>query len=500
MALTVDDVVPRLSTAGENIVDTVAAASRELPTTTDPSLRTDLLSAPLRSTVFRLGWPVFVEQFLTFLVGFTDTYLSGWISKEATTAVGLAAYVGWLASNMFLLVSSGTVAVIARHWGAGEFEDANKAANRALALGAVVGLGVYGLIWFAAPWYVWLMKLDPDTAQMVIRFLRIDGAGYLFSSLTVAGAAALRGTGQMRVPMLILAIVNLFNMVVTTLLSGVGPAEWMLLSDRLGLPKMGVDGIAIGTVAARVVGSLLMLAVLSRGRCPIKLILHEVSLRGEPVRRILKIGLPAGFDGLLRWVGQLGFLMIIARLSDDSLELTAILAANAIGMQVEAISFLPACAWGMAAATLVGQSLGAKLPDRARQCGHEAVRQCALFAVLLTLIFFFAGSPIYQLMHQDLQVHAVGVPAFRFNALFQVPLVVAIVYTFALQGAGETRQPMYVSLIGAFGVRLPLAYLCGIVLHGGLIGAWIGMCCDNTVRAIMVAWLFRRGKWMSPNM
>ena len=463
------------------------------------SRSSDLLTAPLRSTMFRLAWPVFVEQFLNFLVGFTDTYLSGWISKEATTAVGLAAYVGWLASNMFLLVSSGTVAVIARHWGAGEFTDANKAANRAIALGAVVGLGVYGLIWFAAPWYAWLMKLEPDTATMVVRFLRIDGAGYLFSCLTVAGAAALRGTGQMRVPMMILVLVNLLNMVVTTVLSGAGPAEWLLLSERLGLPKLGVDGIAYGTVAARVVGCFLMLAVLSSGRCRLKLEAREVSLRGEPVRRILKIGLPAGLDGALRWVGQLFFLMIIARLSHDPLEQTAILAAHAIGMQVEAISFLPACAWGMAVATLVGQSLGAKRPDRARQGGHEAVWQCGLFAVLLTLTFFFAASPIYQLMHQDVQVHAVGVPAFRFNALFQVPLVVAIVYTFALQGAGETRQPMYVSFLGAFGVRIPLAYLCGIVLDGGLIGAWIGMCCDNTVRAVLVAWLFRRGQWMSRN-
>ncbi|HLQ47271.1 MAG TPA: MATE family efflux transporter [Planctomycetaceae bacterium] len=457
----------------------------------------DLLTAPLRGTMLRLAWPVLVEQFLSFLVGFTDTYLSGWISKEATTAVGLAAYVGWLASNLFLLVSSGTVAVIARHWGAGEFEDANRAANRALALGAVVGCGVYGLIWFAAPWYAGLMKLDPGTAEKVVRFLRIDGAGYLFSCLTVAGAAALRGTGQMRVPMMILAVVNLINMSVTTVLSGVGPAEWFLLSDRLGLPKFGLDGIAYGTVIARVIGGLLTIGVLSGGQFGLKLSRRDVSLRGEPVRRILKIGLPAGFDGLLRWMGQLGFLMIIARLSDDPREQTAILAAHAIGMQVEAISFLPACAWGLASATLVGQSLGARRPERARSGGHEAVRQCGLLAVALTLFFYFAAQPIYELMHQDAQVHLVGVPAFRFNALFQVPLVVAIVYTFALQGAGEARQPMCVSFLGVFGVRLPLAYLCGIVLHGGLIGAWVGMCCDNTVRATLVAWLFRRGQWMS---
>ena len=112
-------------------------------------------------------------------------------------------------------------------------------------------------------------------------------------------------------------------------------------------------------------------------------------------------------------------------------------------------------------------------------------------------VFFFAARPIYELMHKDTQLHAMGVTPFRFNALFQIPLVTAIVYTFALQGAGETRQPMQVSLLGVFGVRLTLAYVCGIVLHGGLLGAWIGMCLDNTTRAVLVAWLFRRGRWMS---
>ncbi len=461
------------------------------------AVNSSLLTAPLRSTMLRLAWPVFVEQFLNFLVGFTDTFLAGFISKEATTAVGLAAYVSWLASNIFTLVSTGTVAVVARHWGAGEFDSASRAANRAVAIAAVVGIGIYALIWFAAPWYAALMRLHGDTAGMVVRFLRIDGAGYLFSCLTVAGAAALRGSGQMRVPMMILGCVNVFNVIVTTILSGVGPAEWLSISDRLGIPTFGLDGIAYGTLIARTIGGLLTLGVLSGGWFGLKLTRREISLRGEPARRILRIGLPAGLDGLLRWSGQLIFLMIVARLSDNESERTAIMAAHLIGMQVEAISFLPACAWGMAAATLVGQSLGAKLPERALAGGHEAVKQCAVLALVLTAVFFFAAQPIYELMHKDAQVHAMGVTPFRFNALFQIPLVTAIVYTFALQGAGETRQPMKVSLLGVFGVRLTLAYVCGIVLHGGLLGAWIGMCLDNTTRAVLVAWLFRRGRWMS---
>lgn len=464
------------------------------------SLGSSLLTAPLRTTMLRLAWPVFVEQFLNFLVGFVDTFLAGYISKEATTAVGLAAYVGWLASNIFSLVSTGTVAVVARHWGAGEFDSASRAANRAIAIAATVGIGVYALIWFAAPWYTALMQLHGATADMVVRFLRIDGAGYLFSCLTVAGAAALRGSGQMRVPMMILGCVNVMNVIVTTVLSGVGPSEWLSISERLGIPSFGLDGIAYGTLVARLVGGLLTLGMLGSGWFGLKLTASEVSLRGEPARRILRVGLPAGLDGLLRWSGQLVFLMIVARLSDDESERTAIMAAHLIGMQVEAISYLPACAWGMAAATLVGQSLGAKLPARARAGGHEAARQCALLALALTAGFFFAAQPIYELMHKDAQVHAMGVTPFRFNALFQVPLVTTIVYTFALQGAGETRQPMQVSLLGVFGVRLTLAYLCGIVLHGGLLGAWIGMCLDNTTRAVLVTRLFRRGRWMAKSL
>jgi putative MATE family efflux protein len=458
--------------------------------------RTIVLTAPLRTTVLRLAWPVFIEQFLIFLVGFTDTFLAGCISKEATTAVGLAAYVGWLASNIFSLVSIGTVAVVSRHWGAAEFAAASQATNRAVSIAVVVGLAVYVLIWFAAPWYAALMQLHGATAEVIVRFLRIDGAGYLFSCVTVAGGASLRATGQMRVPMLVLTCVNVMNVVVSIMLSGVGPAAWLPSPDWFGIPRLGLDGIAWGTLVARGSGGGLMLAVLASGWFGLRLSVRELSLRGATVRRILRVGIPAGFDGVLRWSGQLGFLMIIARLSDLESERTAIMAAHLIGMQVEAITFLPASAWGLAAATLVGQSLGAKDPERARCGGHEAVRQSGVLALLLTALFYFGAGTIYEWMHRDTLVQTLGVGPFRFNALFQLPLVASIVYTLALQGAGETRQPMLVGLLGVFGVRLPLAYLCGIVWQGGLLGGWIGMCSDNTVRALLVTWIFHRGRWM----
>ncbi|MBL8848758.1 MAG: MATE family efflux transporter, partial [Planctomycetaceae bacterium] len=156
---------------------------------------------------------------------------------------------------------------------------------------------------------------------------------------------------------------------------------------------------------------------------------------------------------------------------------------------------LPAVAWAAAAATIIGQSLGAGLPDRARRAGHEAVLQCGVLGVVITLVFYFGAESIYRGMHNSEAVITAGVPAFRMLALFQLPLVAGIVYVGGLRGAGDTRVPMWITLFTTLLVRLPAAWLCGVVLNGGLYGAWIGMCLDMLLRGVLVAWRFWRGGW-----
>ncbi|HSG71447.1 MAG TPA: MATE family efflux transporter, partial [Planctomycetaceae bacterium] len=195
------------------------------------------------------------------------------------------------------------------------------------------------------------------------------------------------------------------------------------------------------------------------------------------------------------WVGQFLFLMIISQLESSDTEST-VFAAHVVGINVEAISFLPAFAWGIAASTAIGQSLGAGLPDRALQAGKTALQQCSIFMLLLTFVFFFGAETIYQFMSDQPRVHEVGVPAFRLLALFQLPLAMSIIFSNSLRGAGDTRHPMIFSFIGVILVRLPLAYLGGVVLDGGLIGAWVGMCADVLVKAILVSVYYLRGKWV----
>lgn len=438
--------------------------------------------------VLRLAAPVLLEQFLSFCVGFFDTYLSGQLGVESTSAVGFAAYVGWLASMLFGLVAAGTTALVARQWGAGERQQANRTLNRSLALAFVVGLGISAVLYVTAPLFVDLLGLERHSRSVAVHYLRFECVAHTGTALTLAAAAALRGAGDMRTPMWVLGLVSVLNVLFSvTFVYGVRSAV-------VAVPPMGVDGIVLGTVLARYCGLAVMLAVLARGVDGLQLHWSELRLRGDVARRILRIGAPAAIDGAMTWLGHLLFLRVISGL-DAGTGASAAFAAHVVGIRVESLTYLPATAWGLAASTLVGQALGAGKPEQARRAGVVAVLQCAMLGAVIGGLFIVFADPIIAFMHDDARVRAVGVPAFRWLGVFQVALVLSIVYKFALRGAGDTRFPLWSNLFGIYCIRLPVAWWCAWGFPGGLLGAWVGMFADVTVRAVLVAWWFHRGHW-----
>ena len=442
-----------------------------------------VLQGNLRRTIFWLALPVLGEQFLSFCVGFVDVLLSGRISADATSAVGTAAYIGWLASLLFGVVGTGTTALVSRHWGRQDREYANQVANRSIALAAIAGGVICALFFFGAPLLAKFLGMQGEQERITVNYLQTDAFGHLFYGFGMIGAAALRGVGDTRSPMFILGLVSLINVVLSPLLVyGPGP-----------FPEMGVDGIVVGTLIARVSGGLLMLAALTRGLSGLKLKRSELLIRGDVVSRILRIGVPAAVDGALIWSAQVLFLRIINEINQTQ---HGAYAAHMIGIEMEAISYLPAVAWGIAAATVIGQSLGADDSLRAKRAGHEAALQCGLLAAVISIGFYFGAGLIYETMHTDPGVHAAGIPAFQVNALFQIPLIMSIVYMFALRGAGDTRSVMLINVVCVFGLRVPVAYFFGIVWNMGLLGAWIGMITDVLIRAALLWYLYIRGRWM----
>ena len=438
----------------------------------------------LSRTVFLLALPVLAEQMLGYGVSLFDTWLSGRLGAGVTGAVGLAAYVAWLAQMLFGLVAVGTTAIVARHWGAGEFDAANGVANRSLSLAAAAGLLYLGAIWPLAPHLAGWLAMTGETAAVAVTYLRVDGVGQVFTSVALAGSAALRGTGDMRAPMLLFGAMNVVNVAASAAwVHGLGP-----------VPACGADGIVYGTLAARVGGGLGMLAWLAAGRGGLKLNPAELPPDRATTARVLTIGGPAAVDGLVRWAGHFLFLRLIAGLAAGEAG-ERIFAAHVVGVRIEAVTYLPALAWGAAAATLVGQNLGAADPRRARAAGHVAAVQSGLAGGVTGAAMVLAAGPLLAAMHADAGVVAVGIPALRLMGCVQLFLAAGIVYISALRGAGDTRWPLGITLVGMYAVRLPLAYLCGVTLDGGLVGAWVGLCGDVTFRAFAGGLRFAAGGW-----
>ncbi|NQV24792.1 MAG: MATE family efflux transporter [Rhodopirellula sp.] len=446
---------------------------------------TQFLSGNPRTTILLLALPVLAEQFLNFLVGFVDTILSGRISTAATSAIGAAAYVNWLAELIFSLVATGTTALVARHWGAGQRDSAGMVATSSISLALGMGVGAAALLYLIAPVFGEFLNLEPASSALLVRYLRLSCFGHAFSSVLLIGSAALRGSGNMRAPMWILGLVSILNVLFSSVLAfGAG-----------SLPAFGMDGIATGTVAARFAGAALMLWLLMGGSAGLTAKPSWASAADfATIGRVLRIGIPAAADSFLMWGGHFLFLRVVAGLG-TGLKGEAIFAAHIVGIQIEAINYLPAWAWGTAAATMIGQCLGAGRPDRARLGGHEAMLQSCVMAAVVMVMFLLGAEFIYDVMHEDPAVAAVGVPAIRLLAVFEIPLSITIVYAVGLRGAGETLSPMLINAFGIFVVRLPVGYWLGVEMELGLLGAWAGMGADITARAIAIALYFRYGKW-----
>jgi MATE family multidrug resistance protein len=298
-------------------------------------------------------------------------------------------------------------------------------------------------------------------------------------SVSLIGGAVMRAAGDTRTPMLATAVANVVNAVVAYLLIFGGP----------GIPALGAVGSAWGMVAARLVAGLILLAVLARGVRGLTVAGGDWRPDLSVLRRVVRFGAPSVAEQVL----LMGSFMTYARIA---MELgTVAFATQRITFNAITISFLPAMGFSIAAATLTGQSLGARRPDLAERTAWAAVRSAAVWMGAMALVFFFLGDALLRIFTDDPTVHAMGVPALRIVAIASTVWAIPIVLSGALRGAGDTRFPMWVSFITGWLIRVPLAYLFGITLEMGLPGVYLGMLGDAVVGTGLMIARYRRGGW-----
>lgn len=459
------------------------------------------LLEPIHDDVFgavvRLAFPVVVEQLLSMLVGYTDWWLTAQFLPGADykAAMGLMNYVLWWFLSTFAFISIGAVAVTARSKGAGDLATANHVAEKSMGLGLVLVTLLVAGITLLSDQIIGLLQLEGKPAALASEYLRIVAWSLPAVMIEQIGIACLQGMGDTLSGFGVRAVVALVNLVVSlSLVVGWGP-----------FPQLGWPGLAIGTAAGHFVGGALVMIMLLGGRGGLHIRLAEiVTPDWELAERILRVGIPGGIDVLIIVACHLTYLAIINRQGAEAA------AAHGLGVTIESLAYLPGSAFQVAASTLTGQYLGAKEPQQAQRAALTALGVGCTLMSLAGMMFFLASHSLVAIFAGpgDVQTANTSAELLKVVAWSMPSLSAVMVFTGALRGAGDTRWPLIISLIGFLGIRIPGALLLanteitipilGWTIAGwglGVFGAWYAMVADVVVRSLLLSFRFWQGHW-----
>lgn len=444
----------------------------------------------LRQSVLKLALPAVMEQVLVMIVGVISTMLVGQLGKEALSAVGIVNQTLAFILVLSVALSTGSTVLIARLIGAGDHKTARNAMRQTVVLGTAGFVVVAGVcLAFAEPILrLFFGSAEPEVLRLALVYFRISMFGLPFMLLNAIISGNMRGAGNMKAPMFIAGAVNILNLTLgVTLIFGL---QLPLLG--ISIPAYGVAGAAFAVSIARIFGGLLAVTWIRKGEGPLRSpIIKGFRLNFPLLSRIGHIGLPAMLEQV---VMQGGFLMIQIVLAGQG---TTTMAVMQIGNSVNSIAFIPLWGFGMAATTLIGQTLGEKRPEVAKKAGLEATRLSFMISVVLAICLFVLARPLVGLYTNEPEVLETGIMAIRIFCVTQPFLSTVIVLSGALRGAGDIRYVMLTGLVGIWGMRLLLTIVFHELFALGALSVWFAYGMDFMVRSAMYRHRFKRGKWMS---
>ena len=425
----------------------------------------------IRRNVVNLSLPVLLSSLFQRLVSIVDIFLVGGLGAAAIAATGLGQLLIFVVMTLFWGLATGTTVVIAHLSGAGRHDDARKAAFTALVACALMAAGASVLGCLSGEVLARFLGARDEVLALSSGYIRLVFLCFAFTAGLNILSAIMHGIGNTRTPMEGVILVNLLHILIA----------YPLIYGKFGLPQLGVTGAAYAINASEFFGCLYLLGhALRRGYLGI----------GRPdlplFRKIWRIGYPVALERVAQQSGQLFYSKYIISFG------TAAYAAHQVGLSIESLSFMPGAGMGIAAATLMGQALGARKIKRARMSHREALRLAIIVMASMALIFLFIPHFLMGLFTHDADVIAKGCIFLRLVAFAQVPLALSFVYAGSLRGTGDTHYVFLVTLAAMWGIRVFLSYVAVVWLHLSLPVVWGIFLLDWFFRAAAFAWRYRQ--------
>lgn len=433
----------------------------------------DYTIGSIRKAVILLSVPMILEMCMESVFAVVDIFFVGRLGKEAVATVALTESVITLVYSVAIGLSMAATALVARRIGEKSPEEAARSAAQAINLALWVSLVVSLIGAFAAPAILEVMGASTETVEKGASYTRILFGGSVVIMLLYLINGIFRGAGNASIAMWSLWIANGCNIILCPLL----------------IHYFGIKGAAIATTTGRGIGVCYQLYHLFRGKGIIRIVRKYFVPDMVLIKSVIKIAWTGTTQFLIGSASWIVMTRIVARFGDASI------AGYQVAIRIFLFFLLPA--WGMsnAAATLVGQNLGAKRPDRAEQSVWTAARYNSIFMVLVSLLFLFGSEAIVTFMNKDAEVEAVAVRALRIISLGYIIYGVGMVLTNALNGAGDTRTPTLINLFCFWAFQIPLAYIMAVVLGWGPTGVFVAIPVTETAITLSSWLIFRKGSW-----
>jgi len=437
----------------------------------------------LRNNVIRISWPAAVELSLASMITMVNMVLVASIGKEAVSAVGITGQPLMIPFVAIQAFSIGGMAISARAIGIKNFGESKKACEQTMFLSLIFSLVFAVVIYFWGGDFVLLMGATPDYFSMAELYIRYSAVGIVFQSVSITVASMLRSAGRTKPSMYFNIAANLINVLFCLLLiNGAGP-----------IPPLGILGAAIAQLAAKIIGCILALYILFSSRTlPIWPSLRNMFKPDSGIiKRICRIGTSAALEQIVLRVGLILFTMYVIRLG------TAEYAAHNIAGTLHSYVINFGSAISAALVSLVGQNLGAKRPDIARMYFSTSIKLCFAMSVVLIIPLVVIPRQIAMIFTQEADVIDNIVIALRILAAFSFQQILQIAIGGGLRGGGDTTWPLISTMIGVLGMRMILGYLFIIVFEWGIAGAWFCWMLDQSVRAVIIYFRYKGGKWQT---
>ena len=431
-------------------------------------------------TSFNISWPCALETVLVSLVGSIDIMMVGGLGAHAIAAVGLTNQPKFILLAMIFSLNVGVTAIVARRKGEQDYYGANSCLRQSIVLSLRISMIMAFLGYFFAYEILEFAGAGDDVILESVAYYKILMVSIVFTSLSLTINAAQRGVGNTRISMKTNVTANIFNLIF----------NYLLINGIWIFPRLEVRGAAIATTIGSIVGCLMSIFSLYYNTNFLEMKAKASwKFDKKTMKAFLNISGSSVVEQVFMRIGFFSFAKIVAALG------TIAFATHQICMNIINLSFCFGDGLGVAASSLVGQNLGAKRPDKAIIYGKTGQRMSFIVSTALFLFFFFGRRFLITLFNSEEHIVSLGAMIMIIIAFTTHVQTSQTVYLGCLRGAGDTKFVALISFISVAAVRPILAWILCFPMNMGLMGAWVALFADQTIRYILSKMRFNSGYW-----